>query len=193
MSSVRDWFQIASSPPVLRRSLLTCGVVGVILTAVNHGGGLLDGGLDADHVLPIVFTFLVPFVVATISSTTALRRSRPRAAWSMSGGDAADALRTFPDSNPDPVLRMTASGRLLYANPASAPLLRILRTEVGNLLPEGLAAELTTPGPAGMATATVESASRSYRLRAVRVPVHGFINIYASELTGQEALESPAA
>ena len=72
MNSMRAWFRIALSPPIFRRALVTCAVVDVILTLANHGGEVLGGRLRPDHVWPIAFTFIVPFVVATISGAAAI-------------------------------------------------------------------------------------------------------------------------
>jgi hypothetical protein len=48
-------------------------VVGTILIAINHGGALIRGDLDGEHVLQICLTLLVPYGVSTSSSVAALR------------------------------------------------------------------------------------------------------------------------
>jgi hypothetical protein len=109
MNAMGAWIRIALSPPILRRALATCAVVGVILTLANHGAEIFGGRLRPDHALPIAFTFIVPFVVATISSVAAV--TRPDAGRQEApSADELEAVGSFPDSNPNPVLRLAASG-----------------------------------------------------------------------------------
>jgi hypothetical protein len=193
MQSMRAWFRIALRPAIFRRALTTCGVVGVILTLANHGAEVLGGRLRPDHAWPIAFTFIVPFVVATISSVAAVRRpdAGRRAAPS---ADDLEAVGTFPDSNPNPVLRLAASGLLMYANPASASLLRALGASVGAPLPPDLETRVRSAAdPAPTHVLEVEAAGRMYRLKAVAIGGLGFINIYGTEVTELEAVEAPAA
>ena len=48
-----EWLRLARSPLVVRRALRTMVVVGTILIAINHGGALIRGDLDGEHVLQI--------------------------------------------------------------------------------------------------------------------------------------------
>jgi len=73
MQRVRTWITIATNRVVLRRSLVTCVVVGVVLTAINHGDALSRGDIGPTRALQVALTFLVPFLVATISTTAAIR------------------------------------------------------------------------------------------------------------------------
>jgi hypothetical protein len=47
-----------------------------------------------------------------------------------------ESLARFPGENPNPVLRMTREGTILYANPCSAPLLAHWTTRVGQKVPD---------------------------------------------------------
>lgn len=98
MSSMRAWLQIALSPPIFRRAVATCAVVGVILTLANHGEEVFGGRLRPDHAWPIAFTFIVPFVVATISGTAAIGRPVPRRE-AAPAADEHEAVGALPDSN----------------------------------------------------------------------------------------------
>jgi hypothetical protein len=49
-------------------------VVGPILTTINHGDALLRGEWSARRTLQVVLTFVVPYVVSTVSSVGALRQ-----------------------------------------------------------------------------------------------------------------------
>ena len=68
-----EWLRLARDPKVVRRALRTMVVVGTILIAINHGGALLRGELDTEHVLQICLTLLVPYGVSTSSSVATLR------------------------------------------------------------------------------------------------------------------------
>lgn len=52
-------------------------VVGTLLALINHGQALLTGHFTPDHLLPLLFTYLVPFTVA-MSSQIQGKRQRDR-------------------------------------------------------------------------------------------------------------------
>ena len=58
---------------VLRRALISAVVVGVALTAINHGPELVRGEIDAGLIARVALTFVVPFIVSLVSSASALR------------------------------------------------------------------------------------------------------------------------
>jgi hypothetical protein len=70
---LRSWVSAASDRALLRRSILTCLLVGAILTAINQGDRLLRGEFDTGMGWKIGLTFLVPFVVATISGAAVIK------------------------------------------------------------------------------------------------------------------------
>src|SRR6188474_3821260 len=47
-----------------------------------------------------------------------------------------EAINRFPDQNPNPVMRITRDGHLLYANISSAPIRLEWGVEVGQVLPK---------------------------------------------------------
>lgn len=51
----------------------SCLIVGAILTAINQGDRLVRGEIDGAMAWKIGLTFLVPFVVATISGAAVIR------------------------------------------------------------------------------------------------------------------------
>jgi hypothetical protein len=192
MNSMRAWFRMALSPPIFRRALATSAVVGVILTLANHGAEVLGGRLRPDHAWPIVFTFIVPFLVATISSVAAVRRPDPGSQEEPSA-DELEAVATFPDSNPNPVLRLAASGVLLYANPASKPLLQALDIRVGTAFPSDVATRLRSAADPAATPVRVEAHGHTYLLRAVVIGDAAFTNVYGTEVTELKTMEAPAA
>jgi hypothetical protein len=70
---LRSWVSAASDRALLRRSIITCLIVGAILTVINQGDRLLRGEFDGAMGWMIGLTFLVPFVVATISGAAVIR------------------------------------------------------------------------------------------------------------------------
>jgi hypothetical protein len=69
----RPWLEAATDRALLGRSAVTCLFVGALLTAINHGDRLLRGEFSVTMAWQIGLTFLVPFVVATVSGAAALR------------------------------------------------------------------------------------------------------------------------
>jgi class 3 adenylate cyclase len=103
---------------------------------------------------------------------------------------AERAIVKFPDENPNPVLRVSVDGRLLYANPASEALISGLDVAVGGQLAAGLAAALMARAQAADgATVEVEAGGRTYALLPVSVPSFGFVNVYGTDVTAVKERE----
>jgi len=103
---------------------------------------------------------------------------------------AERAIVKFPDQNPNPVFRIHADGKLVYANPASSGLIGGLGLSVGERLPDELRGPLLDRAKAGeRATVEVESGERVYALLPVDVPEFGFINVYGTDITAVKELE----
>jgi len=64
---------VATSGPVVRRALVYFGVVGSVLIAINHGDAILRGDIDGIRWLKMLLTPVVPYVVSTLSSVSAIR------------------------------------------------------------------------------------------------------------------------
>jgi len=97
---------------------------------------------------------------------------------------AEKVVAKFPGQNPNPVLRTDASGVLLYANEASAPMREALHFAVGESLPADLRAQIA----ARVATGSREpieciAGEQFYELTAVSIPEFGFINLYGTDVT----------
>ena len=66
--NLRTWLAAATHSATMRRAAFTALLVGLILTAINHGPALLDGQVTGERICQILLTFLVPYSVSTISS-----------------------------------------------------------------------------------------------------------------------------
>ena len=93
-------------------------------------------------------------------------------------------LKRFPDQNPNPVLKISASGILLYSNPASSEIIETWSVQQGELVPEdirdlinGLIKTNKDPAP------ELSTGEKTFILNMVYVPEFDFINIYATDIT----------
>lgn len=63
-----QWLAVACQPQIVRRSLKVSLLVGSVLALINHGDAILAGELTAIAAVKILFTYLVPYMVATWSA-----------------------------------------------------------------------------------------------------------------------------
>ena len=63
--------------------------------------------------------------------TTRISTNEPHEGAARLTTDQVSAINRFPDDNPNPVMRIDADGHLIYANPASAPILRTIGVSLG--------------------------------------------------------------
>jgi len=99
-------------------------------------------------------------------------------------------LTNFPDENPNPVMRLSSKGRLLYANHASQPLLQNWNQQVG---------ESIRGGGMSMLCEAIESGIQQQEdfdcgdkvFTVVFAPVAGsdYVNLYALDTTGKKKIE----
>jgi class 3 adenylate cyclase len=97
-------------------------------------------------------------------------------------GEQIQAINRFPDQNPNPVLRITEDGRLLYSNPASGRIVETWGIAVGDAVPPGALQELRALVDTGRPYED-RYGDRTYALLAVGVPELGFLNVYGTDVT----------
>lgn len=100
---------------------------------------------------------------------------------------AARAVEQFPDSNPNPVLRLSRNGTLVYANAASAMLVAGLGGVKGEHLPDDLADRILAACATGD-TLEIEAANHAYELKPVFIPAFDFINVYGTDISARRAM-----
>lgn len=66
-----EWFGIAVSPRVMRRSACYAIVVGSLLILINHGACILDEMYTPECFLQSILSVIVPYIVVTVSSVQA--------------------------------------------------------------------------------------------------------------------------
>jgi class 3 adenylate cyclase len=103
-------------------------------------------------------------------------------------GKQISEIERFPDQNPNPVLRISGDGFLLYANPASRLILDEWRLTVGSPLPAGRLVEVRDAAASGRPV-DVRCGHYTYELLAVDVADLGFMNVYGSDVTARKAIE----
>ncbi|MDP8905126.1 MAG: adenylate/guanylate cyclase domain-containing protein [Chloroflexota bacterium] len=100
-----------------------------------------------------------------------------------------DALDRFPDQNPNPVLRVSRDGLLLYANAASQPVRRALAVELGETLPRSISDELWRHAlDRSRPPLEVTHDHRTFSLLPVYIEDLDFINVYGTDVTGEKVV-----
>jgi PAS domain S-box-containing protein len=107
------------------------------------------------------------------------------------GEEKIRALARFPDENPNPILRMSREGRVLYANPSSVALLELFQASAGEFA-NGPIVEHVRDRLASGETHTFETihGGRIFSITIVPFPPEGHANIYGSDITDQKRAEA---
>jgi class 3 adenylate cyclase len=102
---------------------------------------------------------------------------------------AAKAIDRFPGGNPNPVMRMSPDGVLLYSNAASSRIVAALGLSIGARYPADLAEALTAAAhdPAA-GPSEIDADGRTFLLTPVYIPEFDFINVYGTDITARKAI-----
>ena len=101
-----------------------------------------------------------------------------------------ESAARFPDENPNPVLRISGDGKLLYANRSSANLLKSSGWKPGETLPDDWkqhALQALSSGNSKEMEQTCEE--MVYSLLLVPVSDMGYLNIYGRDITDRKQME----
>ncbi len=104
--------------------------------------------------------------------------------------EESKSLARFPAENPNPVLRATDEGKIIYANAASEPLLQDWRCRVGDQLPPdwlALVKELIDTGV--RKTIDVRCQSTIYSILIAPIPDTNYVNLYGRDITERKQAE----
>jgi signal transduction histidine kinase len=99
-------------------------------------------------------------------------------------------LARFPSENPNPVLRVTTDGTIIYANEASLPLLDVWGCQVGQLLPDDwrkFTFDVLSSG--SYKDAEVECGNRILSLTFAPVADADYLNVYGLDVTERKRAE----
>jgi len=99
-------------------------------------------------------------------------------------------LARFPAENPHPVLRVRADGTILYANPASRPLLDCWHRTVGEAVPDDILSKVhQVLGEGQFCDTEATYGETSYSLTLAPVTDMGYVSIYGVDTTEHKRLE----
>ena len=98
-----------------------------------------------------------------------------------------NAINRFPDDNPNPVMRLDATGRLVYANPASAGVVGALGLAVGERVPADVLDRFESVEPA-RGFVEVVADNRTFAVWPVPIRDMGFTNLYGMDVTAERAI-----
>ena len=102
-----------------------------------------------------------------------------------------EAINRFPDQNPNPVMRITRHGHLLYANESSTPIRLALGVEVGQPLPKAVLEKIWDKCYDRAAPAIeITHEHRTYSLLPVYVEDLDFVNLYGTDITAEKVVAS---
>ena len=102
----------------------------------------------------------------------------------------SDGLANFPDENPNPVMRLSKEGRLLYANRASEPLLLSWNQQLGDSIKgKGMSMLVEAIKSRNQRQEDFRCGDRFFTV--VFAPVEGsdYLNVYALDTTGKKKVE----
>jgi len=107
--------------------------------------------------------------------------------------ETIESLARFPDENPNPILRISGDGKLLYANRSSTPFLKSLGWKHDETLPGDLRQHTFQALSSGCSKEIeLKCEEVVYSLLLVPVSDFGYLNIYGRDITarkrGEEAL-----
>jgi len=105
-------------------------------------------------------------------------------------GDVSDTKGFFPDQNPNPVLRMSDTGVLTYANSSAEPILRAWGIAVDDRLPDATVAALRRAAalsPAGSIEVVHER--QTFDVLSIHVAELDAYNLYGTDITAAKVVE----
>jgi PAS domain S-box-containing protein/putative nucleotidyltransferase with HDIG domain len=99
-------------------------------------------------------------------------------------------LSRIPDESPNPIMRVTKEGSLLYANPSSALLLSKWKTQIGKHLPIELRGKIKEVFNTGKyQEVEVQSKEKVYSLILAPIIDAGYVNLYGRDITLRKRAE----
>ena len=101
--------------------------------------------------------------------------------------EQVSAINRFPDDNPNPVMRIDADGHLIYANPASDPILRSIGAAVGKVVPVEVLTRFAAVAPERGFVEFVAD-RRTFAVWPVPIVDMNFTNLYGMDVTAERAI-----
>jgi len=102
-------------------------------------------------------------------------------------GEQISAINRFPDDNPNPVMRIDDDGHVIYANPASGPIVRALGIAIGDRMPDETLGRFAVVAP-DHGFVEIVADRRTYAVWPVPISDLGFTNLYGMDVTAERAI-----
>ncbi|NQW19300.1 MAG: adenylate/guanylate cyclase domain-containing protein [Chloroflexi bacterium] len=186
----RIWLGDLRDGRVIRRALKTALFVGTTLVAITQGASIIAGEWTSRMQWQIPLTVMVPFIVSLLTSATVVGSARRANADAHSRlRDQLEAINKFPNLNPNPVLRVSFDGVLLYSNSASAAIASALGLSNDEKIREQLFENLTREAAKEVSGSfEITAGIKTYSLLPVMFKDQGFINVYGTDVTAMKVL-----
>ncbi|MBM3254120.1 MAG: diguanylate cyclase [Candidatus Omnitrophica bacterium] len=109
--------------------------------------------------------------------------------------EEAKNLAKFPLEDPHPVLRISREGIILFANPASKPLMEEWNRKIGEEAPVFLQELVAEALRVGEIKGHVEISykNRVFSFTIVPIVTHGYVNLYGADITSRKQAENKIA
>ena len=102
----------------------------------------------------------------------------------------SEGLSNFPDENPNPVMRLSKEGRLLYANLASQPLLKSWNQKLGGKINGAAMSKFNQASKSGSQQQhDFDCGHRVFTVVFAPIAGSDYTNLYALEITGKKIVE----
>ncbi|RPI82944.1 MAG: PAS domain S-box protein, partial [Chloroflexi bacterium] len=110
--------------------------------------------------------------------------------WRKQAEEETISISRFPEENPNPVIRFSKDGRILYANRASADLLKTWQADVGEYAPVDWQEKIEKVYASNrMNEAEVDCTDRVFSCILAPLIQDGYINLYGRDVTSRLAAE----
>ena len=101
-----------------------------------------------------------------------------------------EILSRIPDESPNPILRVSKQGNLLYANKSSAPLLAVWKTQGGQILSDEWQKKVKNVFDSGLyQEVEVQAGEMFYSLILAPIIDQGYVNMYGRDITLRKRAE----
>ena len=104
-------------------------------------------------------------------------------------GRALKLAASFPDQSPNPILRISSRGRILYANKSGEPILTAWSRETGGTAPDFWTGLVGSALARGDRVVEAESGGRHYSVLLWPMPEMGYVNLYWFDVTARKKAE----
>jgi PAS domain S-box-containing protein len=140
----------------------------------KKSGKLLTGLFSAE----IIMINDQPWVLSSFSDITERKKLEK------------EILAQFPSENPNPVLRISKAGVILYANAASQPLLETYKSRVGRSVPLKWKRLIVESFKSSThQEIKVRCGDRLFRCAIFPIPSMGYVNVYGTNITEHKKIE----